>query len=121
MTPSPADMPRTTAVVPPFSAPAAAPHQVTPRPAPRRPKQSGPPQRDAALAQPGVHDCPVPDCDVLVSPGLIACREHWLKIPRHRRLRLVPTFQQRTDDPAAFDTAVRIARELVLTYARRTP
>lgn len=119
MTPTPADMPRTTAVVPPFSAPAA-PHPVTQRPA-TRPKKSGPPARDEARAQPGVHDCPVPDCDVLVSPGLIACREHWLKIPRHRRLRLVPTFQQRTDDPAAFDTAVRIARELVLTYARRTP
>lgn len=74
-----------------------------------------PPQRPEALAE--AHPCAVPACRVPVSPGHVACREHWRAVPQERRDPLIAVFRQRQANPQGFEMAQVIARYLVLCYA----
>lgn len=74
-----------------------------------------PPLRPEARAE--AHPCPVPDCDVLCSPGHVACRLHWRAIPQIERDPLIRAFQRREADPVGFALAWDTARALALHYA----
>lgn len=65
------------------------------------------------------HRCPVPTCPLHCSPGHVACRGHWLAIPKRQREVLREAFRARTSDPTTFTAAVAATQELVTTYARR--
>jgi hypothetical protein len=78
------------------------------------------PYRPKAVAQPGVHRCPVDVCPLHVSPGHVVCRTHWRQIPSRLRDPLREAFRNRTSDPAGFAAAVEHTAELAQTYARRT-
>lgn len=75
----------------------------------------GPPARAEAIAQ--AHDCPVPQCLALCSPGHIACRRHWRQVPQCERDPLIAAFQQRSSDPVGFGLACEQARSLIVRYA----
>lgn len=84
-----------------------------------RRRVSGPPRTTAARSQPGVHLCPGIDCRTLVSPGLIACREHWLTIPRPDRTVLADAFRQRTTNPVLYTEAIQLAHQLLTHHDPR--
>lgn len=75
-----------------------------------------PPQSPEAIEQ--AHECPVPDCTVLCSPGHIACRVHWCGVPWRERSPLIAAFQRRQLDPVTYDLACETAHVLVLKYAQ---
>jgi hypothetical protein len=81
--------------------------------APTAHRRSGPPRTAQAQAQPGVHVCPGIGCRTLVPPGLIACRYHWLLIPRPDRAALGAAFRQRESNPPLFALAVATAKQLI--------
>lgn len=62
--------------------------------------------------------CPVPGCLVGHSPGHVACRRHWLKVPIGARRTLADVFRRRETDPDAYQTARLVAAELILRAAR---
>jgi len=53
---------------------------------------------------------------VLVSPGHVACRQHWLAVPRVVRQPLVEAFRERTSNPNRYARAVDVAEALVRHY-----
>ena len=65
--------------------------------------------------------CAVTDCPTGVSPGHIACRSHYLQIPKHLRDVLVEAFRARQSDPSTFARAVAATRDLAQTYSAREP
>jgi hypothetical protein len=113
MTPTPADLARIPRPKLTFTPPQ------RPEPPPPAPVRSDSPRRPAALAQPGVHDCPGYECAALVSPGLVACRACWLTVPKSLRAELIPAFLARTSDPDGYAAAVTRTTDLVRLHTRR--
>ena len=74
------------------------------------------PRAQATIA----HRCPVPGCPLHCSPGHVACRAHWLAIPKRQREVLRAAFRARTSNPTTFTAAITLTQELAATYARRT-
>jgi hypothetical protein len=66
-----------------------------------------------------VHHCPVPGCPAHCTAGYVACRRHWLAIPKKHRHVLAEAFRARTRDAEAFTAAVTLTQQLVVDYARR--
>jgi hypothetical protein len=65
------------------------------------------------------HRCPVPNCHAHCTAGHVACRRHWLAIPKKHRHVLAEAFRARTRDAATFTAAVTLTQQLVVDYARR--
>jgi hypothetical protein len=70
-------------------------------------------------ARGAAHRCPVPGCFVYCSPGHVACREHWLAIPKAKRRVLADAFRARTTDADTFTAAVTLTQQLATDHARR--
>jgi hypothetical protein len=65
------------------------------------------------------HRCPVPDCPAHCSPGHVACRRHWLAIPKAHRGVLAKAFRVRTTDADVFTAAVTLTQQLAVDYSWR--
>jgi hypothetical protein len=66
-----------------------------------------------------VHRCPVPGCPAHCTAGHVACRRHWLAIPKRQRDVLAEAFRARTSDAAMFTAAVTLTQQFATEYARR--
>lgn len=67
------------------------------------------------------HDCCVPSCSAQTTPGWLACRDHYLQLPRSVRHTLREVFIRREQHPDLYDEAVAIATRLIITAAGETP
>jgi hypothetical protein len=66
-----------------------------------------------------VHRCPVPGCPAHCTAGHVACRRHWLAIPKKHRGVLAEAFRARTSEAETFTAAVTLTQQLIVDYARR--
>jgi hypothetical protein len=73
------------------------------------------PRTPEALAQDGVHPCPVTDCATTVSPGHLACKRHWMQLDAADRQRLARSFRARETNPEGYQAATTWALSLLST------
>lgn len=66
-----------------------------------------------AQRQGSAHECMVDGCEVLTLAGFLACREHWLALPRRTRWILGEAFRRHDTHPDVYDDAVALARQLL--------
>lgn len=59
------------------------------------------------------HPCCVAGCTNDTLLGLLACREHWLSLPRSTRYVLGHAFRRHDTHPEIFNEAVALARRLL--------
>lgn len=77
---------------------------------------SSPPITEKAIAE--AHKCPIEECTILCSPGHVACRDHWLAIPKFERVPLIEAFRRRQSDPIGYQLAVGTAHRLLQQWNR---
>lgn len=78
-----------------------------------------PPASEAAIAE--AHPCAVPGCELLCSPGHVACRAHWRNVPQEDRDPLIEAFRRRTSHLALYQQACARAVTLVQQHASSRP
>lgn len=66
---------------------------------------------------PAQHQCAVLNCQRFTLLGYVACRVHWLALPRDTRQILAEAFRQRLSRPDLYNEAVHIASRLVNVQA----
>ena len=59
------------------------------------------------------HTCCVIDCETETLLGFLACRDHWLALPRSTRYVLGLAFRRHDTDPDIYAEAVALARRLL--------
>lgn len=73
------------------------------------------PRTEEAIAE--AHPCAVDTCRQLCSPGVVACRGHWCRVPQHLRDPLIAAFRHRVIDPVGYQLARGEAIRLVRCHA----
>ena len=59
------------------------------------------------------HKCSVTFCTHYTLPGFVACRRHYMRLPRRVRSQLADIFRQREQHPDVYEQAVELTRRLV--------